>query len=174
MRPNRLEETPMKSFKKNRNERGTAIAELPGALLILFIMIVFPLIAMMSLGFSYGCCATLNNLQLREAVLVAKSEATSNSGTVKSEIVKAWQDSGLGKFVNLDEDPTTDVTYHDGSLDPINQVTDHIVVVTTSCKLKPFLPQTAAILPQIPALNSPVSFVFITERPLENHANYAN
>src|SRR5437868_13110996 len=68
--------------RSRRSQTGQAMTELPGALLILLLMIFFPLVALLSIGFSYGCCATLNSLQLHEAALVSKTEAQKSTGQV--------------------------------------------------------------------------------------------
>jgi len=155
-----------------RRPAGQAQVELPLVLLVLFTLLLFPLIGLLSLGVSYGCCATLNSIQLREASLIAKSEAENQSGPIKHDIVEIWKSTGIGKFAKLVGNPQTDVSYTDGVTDPVSGIADKEVVVNTTCELAPFLAQTSAFLPKAPGLNQPMTLSFSSQRPLENQDNY--
>jgi len=155
-----------------RRSEGQAQTELPLVLFVLFTLLFFPLIALLSLGVSYGCCATLNSIQLREAALIAKSQAENQAGPVKHNIVETWKSTGIGKFAKLVGDPQTDVSYIDGVTDPISGIADKVVVVSTTCELAPFLPQSSSFLPKAPGLNQPITLSFSSQRPLENQDNY--
>lgn len=144
---------------RKRGERGSAIAELGPALLILFLFLFFPLVDLMSLGVIYMSCATLNDLQLREAALLSKAEAQDPAGRVRKGIADVWQQSGLGQFVKVVDSPATTVSYS-------QRQDDEVVVVTTNVTASPFL--TIPLFPGVPGLGAPVSFTFANERLVEN------
>ncbi len=162
----------MRATRENpsRKQRGSALLETPGALIILFIFILFPMLDMLGMALKYGCCYTLNQLQLREAALVAASAAMDRNGTVMKVLPTEWKESGLGAFVDLDRAPATRVRYEDGKLGA-NGVRDRFVLVSTSFMLKPFLNVAVPNLPAVPGLTAPVGFSFESSRPLENPAN---
>ncbi len=153
-----------------RRERGQAMSELPGALMILILMVFFPLVNLLAMGVQFGCCFTLNSVQLREAALVKKSQVNATVAAVANN----WKNMGLGKFVNLHQGPLTKVSYKDGQKDPVSNITDKIIVVETAMSIRPFLNQDMPMLPKVTGLNLPMQFRFVSERPLENHHNADN
>ena len=148
----------------NRSTKGSSIAEFGPALLILFIFLFFPLLDLLTMPMHYMSCATLNDLQLREAVNVKKSEAESSSGAVKSQIPHDWQTLGVGQFVGVVTTPDTDVKYIDGEGE------DKIVIVTTSITCRPFL--TLPWFFPIPGLTVPSTYSITSRRILENQHNF--
>lgn len=158
--------------RRRRSNRGGSLLEVPGALLILLLFVFFPLLDLIAIGLKYGCCYTLNSIQVREASLVMASVAQDPNGPVKKGIPENWSTMGLGRFADLTSPAVTTVAYKDGSMGA-NGVQDKVVVVTTTCQLRPFLSVSNKFLPAIPGLNAPLEFTFVSERPMENPA-YVN
>lgn len=145
--------------------RGSTIAELGPAVWLLLLLIFFPMIDLMGLGVSYGCCAYLNGWQTHEASLVPWNEALNNTGAVQKNIPDSWKNSAMGAFAHTSDPPQTIVTYRNGQTDG-NGIVDKIVQVETHVTCNPFLhmPLPAGI----PGLTAPMGFVLIAERPMEN------
>jgi hypothetical protein len=131
-------------------------------------MTFFPLMLLIALGVTYGAGYTLNDLQLREAAVVTKGEATEANGNVMKNIPTAWRDMGLGQYCNLVSFPETTVTYKKGLKDDEDRQ-DWKVIVVTKIKTKPLV--TMAILPNTPGLSAPFEFTFSGERTVENPAD---
>ncbi len=157
-----------KPVLRNRVQRGSSMAELPGALIILLFVIFFPLINIIGLGIKYGGCATLNGIQLREAALVPRSQAIAAGGAVQKGIPDQWLAGGIGKFVNPTVAPHTEITYRDG--EKTDSGVDKLVTVKTTVSIPPFI--TVPFLPDVPGLSAPVQFTLEGERPMENPFNY--
>ena len=85
-----------KIVRAKRKQRGSAISEMAPALFLLLVVAVFPVLDLIFDGLGYCACVTLNNLQLREAVRVPKSQATDPNGTVQLEIPNNWRASAFG------------------------------------------------------------------------------
>lgn len=151
-----------------RHQCGSSILELPGALLILFFFVFFPLLNVLGLGIKYGACVSLNGFQLHEAALVPKSQATASNGTVCRGIPQQWLSGGMGAFVNPPSMPVTQVTYRDG--EKTDDTVDKLVTVKTTVEISPFIP--VPFLPNIPAFSAPVKVTIEGERPLENPFNF--
>lgn len=156
--------------RRTRKQDGTALVETPGALIILFIFILFPLLDMIALGLKYACCYSLHQLQVREAALLPASTAQANNGPVKSSLARQWKDSGLGSFVDLEQLPLTVISYENGNR-AANGVTDKYVVLSNQFRLKPFLNVPTPNLPEVPGLTSALVYSFESKRPMENPAN---
>lgn len=152
-----------------RTKQGSAIAETGPALCILFLFLFFPLLDLISIPMSYCSCATLNDLQLREAVNLPRSQALDSSGLVKKKIPDAWRTAGIGQFVSLTEDPKTDISYKDGQSDS-NGVQDKYVIVTTTLVSRPFL--TMPFFFGVPGMTMPMTCSITTRRLLENPGNF--
>ena len=149
-----------------RSTTGAAfLNEFAPALFLLFIGIFFPLIDFVSLGLVYGCGFTLNYFQSLQCASVTKTEAADPSGLVKFGIPQQWKNNGLGKFVELVGDPETNIAYKDGQLET-NGVQDMNVVLSTTITTKPLI--CVPTLPGIPGLTAPITFNFVSERPMEN------
>lgn len=149
-----------------RSAKGAAfLNEFAPALFLLFIGIFFPLIDFVSLGLIYGCGFTLNYFQSLQCASVPQSEAQNPSGLVKFGIPQQWKNNGLGKFVQLVGDPETIITYKNGQLET-SGVQDVNVLLSTTITTKPLI--CVPTLPGIPGLTAPITFNFVSERPMEN------
>jgi hypothetical protein len=155
----------MRNKLQNRNNKGSAIAETGPALLILFMFLFFPLIDVMTMGIDYVSTYTLNNVQLREAANLPKSQAASPAGPVKHNIPDQWKHSGMGAFVNVIGAPDTTVDYKAGESD-ITGTQDRYVIVTTKLTAHPFL--TLPFPVPVPGMSAPMTFTIQTRRLLEN------
>ncbi|MBK9142936.1 MAG: hypothetical protein IPM23_10605 [Candidatus Melainabacteria bacterium] len=139
----------MRRFRRNRE--GNQIAELAPALLIIFVLFLFPMMVIIYMGLGFGCGWYLNHMCTRAAALV--EEAAMPAALASQEA--AWMSSGLAAFtgasvvsnnaarINTDADPEMD-----------------IVRVTTVVQLQPFVS-----IPFIPLQPLPVTYN--GERPVE-------
>ncbi|MGD9684903.1 MAG: hypothetical protein AB7W16_27365 [Candidatus Obscuribacterales bacterium] len=139
----------MRRFRRNRE--GNQIAELAPALLIIFVLFLFPMMVIIYMGLGFGCGWYLNHMCTRAAALV--EEAAMPTALASQEA--AWMSSGLASFtgasvvsnnavrLNTDADPEMD-----------------IVRVTTVVQLQPFVS-----IPFIPLQPLPVTYN--GERPVE-------
>jgi hypothetical protein len=144
------------------------MAEMGPALWILLMCFFFPMLVLLGMCLSYGSVFVLNNLQTHEASLLNYEDAEDPAGAVRTTIPNEWQNAGLGKFVNLVGPPNTEISYKLGQIDQ-NKVQDHMVTVTTTCSIKPFVP--VPIIPNVPGLSAPVTFTISSDRLLENQDN---
>lgn len=144
---------------QRRRARGSALSEFGPALFFLFIFAVFPVMDIIGLCFGYLSCATMNDLQLREAAKVPKSEATSQSGAVQQAIPQKYMTTVMGAFSGLTALPVTQVDYK-ASTSAI------YVTVSTTVTVRPFL--TIPFFVKVPGLGEPASFTISNSRILEN------
>ncbi len=154
-----------------RNATGSVIAETGPAFFILFLLLVFPLLDLIAMPMTYCSCATLNDLQLREAANLPRSQTLDASGPVRKDIPAAWKTAGIGQFVGLTEDPKTDVSYKDGQSDT-NGIQDKFVIVTTTVSTRPLL--TMPFFLPVPGMTMPMTVTITTRRLLENPANFSS
>jgi len=111
------------------------------------------------LCFGYLSCATMNDLQLREAAKVPKSEATAQGGAVQQAIPQKYMTTVMGAFSGLTGLPVTQVGYK-ASTSAI------YVTVSTTVTVRPFL--TIPFFVKVPGLGEPASFTISNSRILEN------
>ncbi len=138
------------------------MSELAPALLFLLLAVFFPLLDLIALGLTYSAGATLTDLQADKAALFAATQANSDAGPVKSSVVSAWTQTGIGAFAHLVEPPATQISY------PITNGVQY-VVVSTSITANPFL--TIPFIPGVPGLSAPMTFTFSSKRVLEDPSN---
>lgn len=161
------------NLRYRQNASGSALLEAPLAMLILFVFILFPLMAMLGLTIKYGCCYTLHQLQVREASLLPRTQAQAADGPVKNRLPREWKSEGMGSFVELTSDlPDTRISYEEGNLGA-NGVRDQFVIVQTTFSMKPFLSVSVPNLTEVPGLNGPLIYSFESRRPMENPTNLA-
>ena len=149
-----------------RSWRGSALTEFGPAIGLILLFIFFPMLDLLSMLVSYGCCMVLNNAQTHEASLVHWNQAKSPAGPVRKAIPDGWKVSGFGKYVKVVGDVDTTVSYRKGE-NVADGVTDKIAMVSTTVTCSPFLPIP---LPgaNIPGLSGPMSFTISSERQMEN------
>jgi len=145
--------------KHSGRSRGSALSEFGPALFFLFIFAVFPVLDMIALCFGYISCATMNDLQLREAAKVPKSQATLQSGSVQQGIPQQYMNTIMGAFSGLTALPVTQVGY-------VNTNSSVFVSVSTTVTVRPFL--TIPFFTMIPGLGEPATFTVSGNRILEN------
>jgi len=144
-----------------RKPRGSAISEMAPALFLLLVVAVFPVLDLIFDGLGYCACVTLNNLQLREAVRVPKSQATDPNGSVQLEIPNNWRASVFGGLAPLMAEPVTEVSY-----DVV--AGNAVATVSTTVQVRPLL--VIPFFPNIPGLSAPMPLTITTSRILENPA----
>jgi hypothetical protein len=150
---------------RRRRQNGQAQTEFAPAMMILVIFLFFPLIDLISMGVSYGCCMVLNTDQAHEASLSDWNKAEAKT-MIEDQLVNVWASSGLGKFVRLGEKPATQEFFRNGQTGP-DGVTDKIVMISTTFKCNPFLSIPIPWL-NLPGLNAQWTFNVSAERPMEN------
>jgi hypothetical protein len=146
--------------RRSRRARGSALAEFGPALFFLFIFAVFPVLDIIGLCFGYLSCVNMNDLQLREAVKLPKSLATSQCGTVMQTIPQTYMTTVMGAFSGLTDIPVTNVSYNPGK-------SAIFVTVSTTVTVRPFL--TIPFFVKVPGLGEPASFTISNSRILENN-----
>jgi|GEM_PF-385380 len=142
-----------------KNNKGSALSEFGPALFFLFIFAVFPVMDIIGLCFGYLSCVTMNDLQLREAAKVPKSQATCQSGAVQQAIPQKYMATVMGAFSGLTALPATQVDYK-ASTSAI------YVTVSTTVTVRPFL--TIPFFVKVPGLGEPATFTISNSRILEN------
>lgn len=145
-----------------RTYRGSAMTEFAPALFIVLLGLFFPLMDLVAVGIQYQICSQLVALQAQRAASCPKKDAVSAEGPVRGQVVKAWQETGMGKFLSLQEKPVTEVTYAKIDGDKVNED----VIVKTKFLVAPFL--MIPILPGVPGLGAPSEFVISSKRLLED------
>lgn len=157
--------------RAKRSAAGATISEFGPALGLLIICFFFPMVDMLSLAVSYGCCLVLNEAQVHEASLLNWNDGTSNAqDTVTKTIPNSWTTSGFGQYVKMVGTPQTKVFFRQGQTGTMsggNQFTDKIVMVKTTVTSSPFLPIPVPVL-NVPGLNAPMTFTIAAERTMEN------
>ena len=142
-----------------RSVRGSALTEFGPALFFLLIFAFFPVLDLIFIGVSYCSCMSLNNLQLREAAKVGRTEATSPTGSVQQGIPNSWRMTHLGNLASIADNPQTDVTYSAG-------IGSMYVTVSTTVSISPLL--TIPFFPGVPGLGAPLVCTITRSRMLEN------
>ena len=146
-----------------RTEKGSSIAEFGPALFLLFFFALFPAIDLIGIGMSYLSCVALNDLQVREAVRVPKSQAIDPKGTVQLAIPEKWRPTVLGGLGGTIEPPTTEVSYIKGKR-------VMYVNVATTCTMNPIL--TIPFFVRVPGLGAPFVTTINHSRVIENPMFY--
>jgi hypothetical protein len=145
-----------------RNKKGTGqIAEFIPALVVIFIVILFPMLDLLYLGLAYACGWYCNHLVVREVACRIPNTAT-GPGTAAGDATAAWTNTGLAHFIGANAGAVTNaVSFTPGAAGqgPIS------CTVTTIVTVQPFLP--IPMFMQIEGLNKPVKFTFSAERPHE-------
>ncbi len=150
----------MQQYNKSmRSIRGSAISEMPPAMIVLFFFAVFPLVNLIFLGVVFASCVSLNTIELREAARTPRSQLTA----VLTLLQEDWQTNILGHLTGTIATPESNFSY-------TNIGEDSYVSVATTFNLKPFIP--IPFFNQIPALGKSWSFSVKGKRVLEN-PNYA-
>ena len=148
-----------RNVRNGRTNNGSALSEFGPALFFLFIFAVFPVMDIIGLCFGYLSCVTMNDLQLREAAKVPKSQATCQSGAVQQAIPQKYMATVMGAFSGLTALPATQVDYK-ASTSAI------YVTVSTTVTVRPFL--TIPFFVKVPGLGEPATFTISNSRILEN------
>lgn len=153
----------MVSVVEHRLETGSAISEVGPALFILLMFAFFPIVDVIWLGVNYSCACTLNDLQLREAARLPKSQTLSTDGAVQLDIPSQWRSTALGRTVNPRQDVQTSISYQTrpGAI---------YVSVNTTVSFLPLL--SIPFFSGLPGLGAPITFTVSGSRPLENPRCY--
>jgi len=137
--------------KSKRQKGGSAITETAPAIFILFIMILFPLIDLMYMGFAYSIIWYLNHLEVRELAVRVPTE----TAAALNEIDTQFLGVGMAKFVGL----TPAQVQHPST---VRAGTPETVTHTTRATVQPFL-SLPFIMP-VAGINQPVIFTVTSNR----------
>ncbi|HEY9677977.1 MAG TPA: hypothetical protein V6C76_08200 [Drouetiella sp.] len=145
---------------RKRNKKGYQFAELGPALIIIFIVVLFPMLDLLYLSLAFASGWYCNHLVVRE--VACRDPLSANAA--QQAATQAWSDTGLAKFIGA---KTTDVSNtiswiggSPGSTPPPSSVS-----VATIVNVQPFLP--IPFFMKIQGLNEPVKFSYAAERPQE-------
>ncbi len=145
---------------ESRRKTGSAITEFGPALFILLFCAFFPSVDLIGVGLSYLACTSLNDLQLREAVRIPKSQCIDPRGPVQLLIPTNWQPTVMGGLGRTIDPPVTEVSYAPGKV--------VYVTVSTTFTIHPLL--TIPFFPKVPGLGAPFETTISRSRVLENPA----
>lgn len=153
-----------------RSTHGTALSEFAPALFLIIIFGLIPIIDAIFIGVDYASARYLNELQLREAQKLPRSQVLAASGAVMHVIPEAWRHSLLGGLANTDQKVHTKIDYNPVPWQPVgsNQTVNFwFVYATTTVSFRPFL--GIALFHGVPGLGAPISFSVTGRRPVENN-----
>ena len=156
--------------RDKRSQRAAALSEFAPALFLLLIFGLFPVIDAIFIGVDYASARYLNELQLREAQKLPRTQCLDEGGIIIKEIPKQWQQSLLGGLHNPDKQVVTKVDYIPVPWQPVgsNQTVNFwFVSITTDVSFRPFL--SLPLLTGVPGLGAPISFSVSGRRPVENN-----
>lgn len=131
--------------------RGSAIAEFGPAIFIFFVIIFFPLLAILGLGLQYACGWYLNHTTAREVAVTRQSEW----GTAITDCRTQFEGSSLHNFIKG--------TYTGAATPDPGQPPS--VTVTTTATFKPFIS-----IPFV-GITDRMTFTYVTTRPREEVRN---
>ena len=154
------------SKRKGRSANGGTIPEFACAFTVLVLFVFFPLLNLATLFSIYSAASTLNDLQVREASLIDYKESIRPQGSIKSDIPRVWQRTGLAVFASAVKKVETGLDYKVASVDKYG-VVDCWVSVTTSFRLRPFL-DVSWFPVAVPGLNAPFDIVITSRRLMED------
>ncbi len=140
--------------KSKRQNNGSAITETAPAIFILFIMILFPLIDLMYMGFAYSIIWYLNHLEVRELALRVPAETNQALNEVDTQFLGV----GMAKFVGL----TPAQIQHPLPNKAVRSGTPENVTLTTRATVQPFL-SLPFIMP-VAGINQAVIFTVTSNR----------
>jgi len=148
---------------KKRGSLGAAISEFGPALFLMFFFAIFPVLDMIVAGYNYCSCVALNDLQLREASKLPRSQADAANGPVKLIIPQRWASSIIGGFSGTSQLPETVVSYS------AKHGTCYVTVSTT-CEINPFL--KIPFFFGVPGIGAPLITKISNKRVMETPLNY--
>jgi hypothetical protein len=158
------------AHKTVRRQRGSALSEFAPALFLIIIIGLFPVLDAIAMGIDYAAIFYLNELQLRDAQKLPRSQATALSGRIIAEIPIEWQATMLAALYDRDKALTTAVDYQPVPWTPVgaNQsINFWFVTVSTTVSFRPFL--AIPFFHGIPGLNAPYTLTVSGRRPVENN-----
>jgi hypothetical protein len=161
-------------MKARRKSNGGQIAELAPALLILFLVILFPMVDLLYLSIGYCAGWYLNQMTAKACAttpITTINPTTADYAPAAAAMKSAWEGSGLAAFTGAV------VVQNDGSSVAFGSSVDRetgnpmrFVQVDTQVQIKPFLslgglPFMAAL--NIDGLTRPITFRYRDNRPAE-------
>ncbi len=155
-------------MKLKRKTRGGQIAELAPALLILFIIILFPMMDIIYLGLGYCAGWYLNHMTARACATVPPAQYV----TATTSMNNAWASSSLSGFTgaSIAYNKADAVDYLGTAVDRETGLPMKYIQVTTRVSVNPFF--SLASVPFLNSLNidgltKPIVFNYVDKRPQE-------
>lgn len=156
-----------RGMKVRRKSTGGQIAELAPALLILFLVILFPMIDLLYLSIGYCAGWYLNQMTAKACATVKTADYVPAANAMKT----AWEGSGLAAFTGavVVQNAGTPVNFGT-AVDRETGKPMQFMQVETQVQIKPFLslgglPFMAAL--NIDGLTRPITFRYVDNRPME-------
>jgi hypothetical protein len=153
-----------------RSRKGATLSEFGPALFLIVIFGLLPVLDAIFIGIDYASARYLNELQLREAQKLPRSNAISPNGTVILTIPGQWQSSLLGGLANGKQPVVTVIDYKPVPWQPVgsNQTANFwFATIQTTVSFRPFL--SIPFFQMIPGLGAPITFTVSGRRPVENN-----
>lgn len=154
--------------RRRRKSTGGQIAELAPALLLLFIVILFPMLDIMYLGLGYCAGWYLNQMTARACATVAPAEYT----TACTNMNNSWSGSSFANFTGASviKNKADPVDFKGTAVDRETGESMKFVLVNTQVQVNPFF--SLASVPFLNTLNidgltRPITFNYIDKRPQE-------
>ena len=145
--------------RRKRAQTGHCIAEFGPALFLGIVGFFMPSFALICLGVDYFSCYELNDLETSEACKVSQTAVEAKASPLV-RVMKRWESSGLGRFVDPVEDPVTKVNYVE-SPDFGDKSRDTYVTVTTTVKCRPFI--NVPLLKDIAGVGAPLTLTLANQ-----------
>ncbi|HEY9713690.1 MAG TPA: hypothetical protein V6C72_09480 [Chroococcales cyanobacterium] len=149
---------------KIRSKKGQQSIEIAPAILVLFVIILFPVLDLLYLGVAYAAGWYENHLACRECACRSPDVGTSTPGDQAGSA--AFAGSPLANFIGATNIVNDESNNFGGAVAvPANPAQPPVCKVQTTMTVKPFLP--VPWFKAVPGINAPITFTYYSERPQE-------
>jgi hypothetical protein len=146
-------------MQRKRSPKGSAISEFGPALMVLFLVTLFPMINLIYLAAGYAAAWYLNHMESRELAVRAPAQAS----RVLEDVDKQFIDSGLAKFIKLQ---STKIQHTGPTYEPSTEKPE-FVALTTGVEIPPFFTVGVPGLDKVPGVGAPITFTATARRSQE-------
>jgi len=158
----------MKNRKKLRTCTGSAISEFGPALFLLLVIIFFPMLDLMAIGFQYGLGYYCNSTVCREMSVRTAADISpgSPSSTVATQVFNNINSTGITSFLGItSQNQLSSTATFIPATAPTPGQPPQMVLCTTTMTVSPFI--SVPWFQPIPGLNAPMTFTFASSRQRE-------